>query len=109
VKQSDLGEYAENARERQMIQVYKIKYKPPPSNQAIRMSNTNFPSQNNKMRRVKGFGDDVSQLSLYIDISHLNIFLLNVISQEVVSHLNVSHSLVEDWVFGYRDDTGVVS
>jgi hypothetical protein len=75
-----------------------------PSNQAIRMANTNFPSQSNKARRVKGFDEDVSQLSLCIDISHLNISLLNVISQEMVSH-----SLVEDWVFGYRDDTGVIT
>jgi hypothetical protein len=22
--------------------------------------------------------------------------------------LKVSHSLVEDWIFGYRDDTGVI-
>jgi hypothetical protein len=30
-------------------------------------------------------------------------------SQEVVSPLKVSHSLVEDWIFGYRDDTGVIA
>jgi hypothetical protein len=30
-------------------------------------------------------------------------------SQEVVSSLKVSHSFVEDWVFGYRDGTGVVA
>jgi hypothetical protein len=53
------------------------------------------------MKRIKGFGEDVSQLSLGINVSHLNISLLNVISQEVVSLLKVSHSLVEDWVFGY--------
>jgi hypothetical protein len=49
------------------------------------MENTNFPPQSSKARRVKGFGKDVSQLSLFIDISHLNISFLNVISQEVVS------------------------
>jgi hypothetical protein len=32
-----------------------------------------------------------------------------MISQEVVSHFEVFHSLVEDWVFGYRDGTGVVT
>jgi hypothetical protein len=65
------------------------------------MANTNFPSQSSKARRIKGFGEDVSQLSLCIDISHLNISLLNVISQEVMSPLKVSHSFVQDWVFRY--------
>jgi hypothetical protein len=32
-----------------------------------------------------------------------------VISQEVVSPLKVSHSFVEDWIFGYRDGTSVVT
>jgi hypothetical protein len=63
VKQSDLGEYEENAREKQ-IHVY---------------------------------------------VSHLNVSLLYMISQEVVSSLKVSHSLVEDWIFGYRDGTGVIA
>jgi hypothetical protein len=32
-----------------------------------------------------------------------------MISQEVVSHFKVFHSFVENWVFGYRDGTGVVT
>jgi hypothetical protein len=32
-----------------------------------------------------------------------------VICQEVVSPLKVSHSFVEDWIFGYRDGTGVIA
>jgi hypothetical protein len=32
-----------------------------------------------------------------------------MISQEVVSPLKVSHSLVEDCIFGYRDGAGVVA
>jgi hypothetical protein len=32
-----------------------------------------------------------------------------MVSQEVVSPLKVSHSFVQDWVFGYRDGTGVVA
>jgi hypothetical protein len=62
------------------------------------MANTNFPPQSSKVRRVKEFGEDVIQLSLYTDISHVNISLLNVISKEVVSPLKVSHSFMEDWV-----------
>jgi hypothetical protein len=27
----------------------------------------------------------------------------------VVSHFEVFHSFVEDWIFGYRDDIGVVA
>jgi hypothetical protein len=80
-----------------------------PSNQAITMANTNFPPQSSKVRRIKGFGEDISQLSLGINVSHLNVSLLNVISQEVVNTLKVSHSVMEDWIFGYRDGTGVVA
>jgi hypothetical protein len=32
-----------------------------------------------------------------------------MISQEVVSPLKMSHSLVDNWVFGYRDGTGVIT
>ena len=72
-----------------------------PSTQAIGMANTNFPPQSSKARRIKGFGEDIGQLSLCINISHLNVSLLNMISQEVVSPLKVSHSFVENWVFCY--------
>jgi hypothetical protein len=72
------------------------------------MANTNFPPQISKARRIKEFGENISQLSLCVYVSHLNIFLLNVISQEVVSSLKVSHSLLQDWIFGYRDGTGVI-
>jgi hypothetical protein len=73
------------------------------------MANTNFSPQSSKARSIKRFGENISQLSLSIDVSHLNISLFNVISQEVVSPLKVSCSLVKDWVFDYRDDTGVVT
>jgi hypothetical protein len=32
-----------------------------------------------------------------------------VISQEMMSPLKVSHSFIEDWIFGYRDGTGVIT
>jgi hypothetical protein len=72
-----------------------------PSNQAIWMANTNFPPQISKSRRIKGFGEKVGQLSLGVYISHLNVPLLYMISQKVVSHLNMSHLFVEEWIFGY--------
>jgi hypothetical protein len=72
-----------------------------PSNQAIWMANTNFPPQISKLRRVKGFGEDVGQLSLGAYVSHLNVPLLYMIPQKVVSPLNMSHLFMEDWIFGY--------
>ena len=72
-----------------------------PSNQAIWMANTNFPPQISKSRRIKGFSENVGQLSLGVYVSHLNIPFLYMISQKVVSPLNMSHLFVEDWIFGY--------
>jgi hypothetical protein len=100
VKQSDLGEYEENEREKQNIQ-YTGKSTNSPSNQAIRMTNTNAPLQISKSRRIKGFDENVSQLPLCVYVCHLNVFFLNVISKEVMSSLNMSHLFVEDWIFGY--------
>jgi hypothetical protein len=83
--------------------IYNIKGKSTnfPSNQAIRMANTNFLPQISKSRRIKGFGEDDGQLSLGVYISHFNVPLLYIISQKVVSPLNMSHLFVEHWIFGY--------
>jgi hypothetical protein len=54
------------------------------------------PPQISKLRRIKGFGEDIGQLSLSVYISHLNVSFLNVISQKVVSSINISHLFVED-------------
>jgi hypothetical protein len=100
VKQGDLGEYEKNVREKQNRQ-YIGKSINSPSNQAIRMTNTNFPPQISKARSIEGFGEGIGQLSLGVYVSHLNVSLLYMISQEVVSSLNMSHLFVEDWIFGY--------
>jgi hypothetical protein len=60
------------------------------------MANTNFPSQISKPRRIKGFGENVGQPSLGVYIPHLNVPLLYMISQKVMSPLNMSHLFVED-------------
>jgi hypothetical protein len=60
------------------------------------MANTNFPPQISKSRRINGFGEDIGQLSLGVYISHLNVSILYMISQKVVSSLNMSHLFVED-------------
>jgi hypothetical protein len=95
VKQNDLGEYEENVREKQNIQ-YVRQSTNSPSNQAIWMANTNFPPQISKSRRIKGFGENVGQLSLGVYIFHLNVLLLYMISQKVVSALNMSHLFMKD-------------
>jgi hypothetical protein len=69
------------------------------------MENINFPPQSSKARRIKRFGENIGYLSFYINVSHLYIFLLNMVSQEVVS----AHSFMEDCVFDYRDGTDVVA
>jgi hypothetical protein len=65
------------------------------------MANINFPPQISKLRRIKGFGEDIGQLSLGVYLSHLNVSLLYMISQKVISSLNISHLFMEDWIFGY--------
>jgi hypothetical protein len=59
------------------------------------------PPQISKSRRIKGFGENVGQLSLGVYISHLNVPPLYMISQKVVSPLNMSHLFVEDEIFCY--------
>jgi hypothetical protein len=73
------------------------------------MTNTNFPSQSSETRSIKRFGENISQLSLCANVPHLDISLFHIISQEVVSHFEVFHSFVEDWIFGYRESTSVVA
>jgi hypothetical protein len=73
------------------------------------MANTNFPPQISKSRRIKGFGENVGQLSLGVYISHLNVSLLCMVSQEMMSPLNMSYLFVEDWIFGYWDGTGIIA
>jgi hypothetical protein len=50
------------------------------------------------MRRIEGFGENVSQLPLCVN--NLYLSLLNMVSQKVVSHFDVFGSPVENWVMG---------
>jgi hypothetical protein len=59
------------------------------------MANTNFPPQSSKARSIKGFDENISHLSLYVNVSNLDISLFHMISQEVISHFEVFHSFVE--------------
>jgi hypothetical protein len=60
------------------------------------MVNTKLPSQGSKTRRIEGFDENVSQLSLCVNELHLYISFLNMVSQEVVSHFDVFDSLIKN-------------
>jgi hypothetical protein len=64
------------------------------------MANTKLPPQRSKIRRIEGFGENVSQLSLCVNKLHLYLSLLNMVSQKVVSHFDVFGPPVENWVMG---------
>jgi hypothetical protein len=64
------------------------------------MANTKPPSQRSKTRKIEGFGENVSQLPLCINELHLYISILNMVSQDVVSHFDVFGSPMENWVMG---------
>jgi hypothetical protein len=64
------------------------------------MSNTKLPPQRSKLRRIEGFGENVSQLPLCVNKLHLYLSLLNMVSQKVVSHFDVFSSPMENWVMG---------
>jgi hypothetical protein len=54
------------------------------------------PLQISKSKRIKWFDENVKQLSLDVYIPHLNVLILYMISQKVVSPLNMSHLFVKD-------------
>jgi hypothetical protein len=95
VKQGDLGEYEESAREKQNIQYIQEKAPTPPQTKPYGWQ-TPIPLQISKSRRIMGFGENIGQLPLCVYVSHLNVSFFNVISQEVVSSLNMSHLFMED-------------
>jgi hypothetical protein len=94
VKQNDLGEY-EKTKEKQKDTNIQSKSQAPlkPSHRDGKL-----PLQRSKTRGIEGFGENVSQLPLCVNELYLYISLLNMISQEVVSHFNVFGSPVENWV-----------
>jgi hypothetical protein len=88
--------------------IYKIEHKLPLKS-SHKDGKHQFPPQSSKVRSIKRFGENISQPSLCVNVPHLDISLFHMISQEVVSHFEVFHSFVEDWVFGYRDGTSVIA
>jgi hypothetical protein len=51
------------------------------------------------MSRIKGFGENISQLRLCVNVFHLYISLLYMVSQEVVSHFYVFRSPMKNGVW----------
>jgi hypothetical protein len=90
VKQSNLGEYDKNATEKKNIHVYKVKHQVP-RKPSYMDGKHQFPPQISKVRSIEGFGENVGQLSLGVYVSHLYVSFLYMISQIVVSPLNMSH------------------
>jgi hypothetical protein len=72
------------------------------------MANTNFPLEISKSRRIKGFGEDISQLSLGVCISSLYLLSLHGLSGSGVFSQHVS-CFCEKLNFVYRDGTGVIA
>jgi hypothetical protein len=95
-----LDRYDEMQCDKNKIEYIQGKSTSSPSNQAIGMANTKLPTQRSKTRSIKGFGENISQLPLCINIFHHYISLFNMVSQEVVSHFDMFCSPMENWVLG---------
>jgi hypothetical protein len=63
------------------------------------MANIKLPPQRSKMRRIEGFGKNVSQLPLCVNKLHLYLPSQHGLSK-VVSRFDVFGSPVESWVMG---------
>jgi hypothetical protein len=75
VKQSDLGEYKENAREKQNIQYKRQKYQLPLKPSHKDGKHQSPPPQISKSRRIKGFGENIGQLSLGVYSTEMALVL----------------------------------
>ena len=64
------------------------------------MANAKLTTKGSKTRSIKRFGENISKLFLGLNSPHLNLSLLNIVSQEVVSHLNVFDFTMEAEIFG---------
>jgi hypothetical protein len=67
------------------------------------------PPQRSKSRSIKAFCENVSQLSLCVNVFHHYVSFLNMVSQKVVSHFDVFCSPMEDRILGETYGTGVIT
>jgi hypothetical protein len=71
-----------------------------PSNHTIGIANIKFPPERSKTSRIKGFDENITQLSLCLNVSHLYISLLYMVSQEVVTHFYMFCYPMKNWALG---------
>ena len=71
-----------------------------PSEQAVGVANAELTTKGSKTQNIKQFGENVSKLFLSLNSPHHNLSLLNIVSQEVVSHLDVFDLTMEARIFG---------
>ena len=64
------------------------------------MANAKLTTKGSKTRGIKRFGENISKLFLGLNFPHLNLSLLNIVYQEVVSHLDVFDLTMEAGIFG---------
>jgi hypothetical protein len=100
VKQDDFGEYEKKCKRKAKRYKYPRQITSRPSNQAIGMANTKLPPTKKRNEKNRGFGENVSHLPLCINKLYLYLYLLNMVSQKVVSQFDVFGSPVENWVMG---------
>jgi hypothetical protein len=88
--------------------IYKVKHNLP-HKPCHRDGKNLVPPIKKQKSRIMGFGEDISQLSLCINVFHLYISLLYMISQEVVSHFYVLRSPMKNWVLGWAHGTRAIT
>jgi hypothetical protein len=58
---------------------------------------------------VKGFGEDICELIMGVNVNKVNVPFLIVVSQEVKADLYVLSFGMENGVFGYTYGTGAIT
>jgi hypothetical protein len=100
VKQSDLGEYEENTREKQRDANIQGKSQAPRQTKPYGWQTPSSPRKEAKREESRGLVKMlVSCLSMSINIISISPFL-NMFSQKVVSHIDVFGSPMENWIMG---------
>ena len=63
-------------------------------------TNTQFPSQMNKSFLIKGFGQNVSKLSLGINVAQIDIAFFIMITKKVKANINVLGPRMQHMILG---------
>ena len=71
-----------------------------PSEQAVGVANAKLITKGSKTWSIKRFDENVSKLFLGLNFPHHNLSILNIISQEVVSHFYMFDLTMKAGIFG---------